>query len=154
MIDELSTERKREYKEAFEMFDTKKDGSIALNDYENVLKFLKLDPNKFQSIIREHELNGENIIQFEEFMTEINSKKSEKEILLKEKDDDLKGIINAFKFFENEKEGKISTLEFKNILTSEEGGIISEDEIDLLVSEFDKDGYIDYTLLVNTLSKK
>ena len=154
MLDELSSERKREYKEAFEMFDTKKDGSISLNDYENILKFLKLAPSKFQAIIHDHEINGEINIQFEEFMTEINSKKSEKEILSKEKDDDQEGIINAFKFFDNEKEGKISTLEFKNILTSDEGGIISEDEIDLLVSEFDKDGYIDYSLLVNSLLKK
>ena len=108
MLDELSSERKREYKEAFEMFDTKKDGFISLNDYENVLKILKLDPNKFHSIIHEHENKGENMIQFEEFMTDINTKKNEKELLSKEKDDKDDEIINAFKYFEKDKEGKIS----------------------------------------------
>ena len=154
MLDELSSERKREYKEAFEMFDYKKDGFISINDYENVLKILKLDPSKFKSIIKEHEINGENMIQFEAFMTDINSKKNEKELISKEKDDNEDEILNAFKYFENEKEGKISTLEFKNILSSEEGEHLNEDEIDLLISIFDNEGYIDYTQFVNTLLKK
>ena len=154
MLDELSSERKREYKEAFEIFDSKKDGSILLSDYENVLKFLKLDPNKFQAIIHDHDINGDTTIQFEEFMTEINSKKNEKDLLSKEKDDNEEEIINAFKFFDTEHEGKINSLEFKDILMSEEGGTLSEDEIDFLISEFDKDGYIDYTEFVNALLKK
>ena len=154
MLDELTSERKREYKEAFEMFDTKKDGFISINDYENVLKMLKLDPSKFQSIIHEHDVNGDNLIQFEEFMTEINYKKNEKELLSKEKDDNEEEILNAFKYFESDQEGKISTKEFKNILSSEEGGHLNEDEIDLLISIFDKEGYIDYTEFINALLKK
>ena len=154
MLDELSSERKREYKEAFEMFDTKKDGTILLSDYENVLKFLKLDPNKFQSNIHEHDINGDGIVQFEDFITEINSKKNEKELLSKEKDDDEEEILNAFKYFEKEEEGKISTTDFKNILMSDEGGNLNEEEIDLLISEFEKDGYIDITEFVNSLLKK
>ena len=154
MLDELSSERKREYKEAFEMFDTKKDGSILLSDYENVLKILKLDPEKFQSNIHEHDINGDTVVEFEEFMTEINSKKNEKDIFSKEKDDDEGEILNAFKYFEKEEEGKISTDEFKNILMSEEGANLSEEEIELLISEFDKDGYIDYTEFINFFLKK
>ena len=153
MLDGLSSERKREYKEAFEMFDTKKDGSILLSDYENVLKYLKLDPTKFQAIIQDHNMNGETSIQFEDFMTEINLKKSEKEILSKEKDDDEEEIKNAFKYFDNEQKGKISTTEFKDILMSEEGGNIDNDEIELLISEFAKDGYIDFNEFVNYLKK-
>ena len=153
MLDGLSSERKREYKEAFEMFDTKKDGSILLSDYENVLKYLKLDPTKFQAIIQDHNMNGETSIQFEDFMTEINLKKSEKEILSKEKDDDEEEIKNAFKYFDNEQKGKISTTEFKDILMSEEGGNIDNDEIELIISEFAKDGYIDFNEFVNYLKK-
>ena len=136
------------------MFDTKKDGTILLSDYENVLKFLKLDPNKFQSNIHEHDINGDGIVQFEDFITEINSKKNEKELLSKEKDDDEEEILNAFKYFEKEEEGKISTTDFKNILMSDEGGNLNEEEIDLLISEFEKDGYIDITEFVNSLLKK
>ena len=154
MLDELSSERKREYKEAFEIFDSKKDGSISLNDYENVLKFLKLDPNKFQTIIHDHDINGDTTVQFEDFMTEINSKKNEKDLLSKEKDDNEEEILNAFKFFDSENEGKINSFEFKNILMSEEGGTLSEEEIDFLISEFDKNGYIDYVEFVNALLKK
>ncbi len=154
MLDELSSERKREYKEAFEMFDTKKDGTILLSDYENVLKYLKLDPGKFKSNIHDHEINGDGIVQFEDFMTEVNSKKSEKELISREKEDDEEEILNAFKIFEKKNKGKISTVEFKDILMSEEGGNLNEDEIDLLISEFDKEGYIDYVEFVNSLTKK
>ena len=154
MLDELSSERKREYKEAFEMFDTKKDGTILLSDYENVLKYLKLDPGKFKSNIHDHEINGDGIVQFEDFMTEVNSKKSEKELISREKEDDEEEILNAFKIFEKKNKGKISTVEFKDILMSEEGGYLNEDEIDLLISEFDKEGYIDYVEFVNSLTKK
>ena len=154
MLDELNSERKREYKEAFEMFDTKKDGTILLSDYENVLKYLKLDPGKFKSNIHDHEINGDGIVQFEDFMTEVNSKKSEKELISREKEDDEEEILNAFKIFEKKNKGKISTVEFKDILMSEEGGNLNEDEIDLLISEFDKEGYIDYVEFVNSLTKK
>ena len=154
MLDELSSERKREYKEAFEMFDTKKDGTILLSDYENVLKYLKLDPGKFQTNIHDHEINGDGVVQFEDFMTEVNAKKSEKELISKEKEDDVEEILNAFKIFEKKQKGKISTIEFKDILMSEEGGNLNEDEIDLLIKEFDKEGYIDYVEFVNSLTKK
>ena len=154
MLDELSSERKREYKEAFEMFDTKKDGTILLSDYENVLKYLKLDPGKFKSNIHDHEINGDGVVQFEDFMTEVNAKKSEKELISKEKEDDVEEILNAFKIFENKQKGKISTVEFKDILMSEEGGNLNEEEIDLLIKEFDKEGYIDYVEFVNSLTKK
>ena len=154
MLDELSSERKREYKEAFEMFDTKKDGTILLSDYENVLKYLKLDPGKFKSNIHDHEINGDGVVQFEDFMTEVNAKKSEKELISKEKEDDVEEILNAFKIFEKKQKGKISTVEFKDILMSEEGGNLNEEEIDLLIKEFDKEGYIDYVEFVNSLTKK
>ena len=100
MLDELSSERRREYKEAFEMFDHKKDGSILLSDYENVLKILKLDPTKFQQNIHEHDINGDTVVEFEDFMTEINSKKNEKDLLSKDGDDNETEIMNAFKYFE------------------------------------------------------
>ena len=154
MLDELSSERKREYKEAFEMYDTKKDGTILLSDYENVLKYLKLDPGKFQVNIHDHEINGDAVVQFEDFMTEVNAKKSEKDLISKEKEDDEEEILNAFKIFEKKQKGKISTVEFKDILMSEEGGNLNEEEIDLLISEFDKEGYIDYVEFVNSLAKK
>ena len=154
MLDELSSERKREYKEAFEMFDTKKDGTILLSDYENVLKYLKLDPGKFKSNIHDHEINGDGVVQFEDFMTEVNAKKSEKELISKEKEDDVEEILKAFKIFEKKQKGKISTVEFKDILMSEEGGNLNEEEIDLLIKEFDKEGYIDYVEFVNSLTKK
>ena len=154
LLDELSQERKREYKEAFEMYDIKKDGSILLSDYENVLKFLNLDPTKFELDIHEHEINGDNYVKFEEFMTEINAKKNETEILSKGKDDDIKEVLNIFKSFENGNDGEISITQFREILSSEGGGNLKEEEIDNLISILDKGGYINYKEFIDTLFVK
>ena len=80
MLDKLSEERQREYKESFEIYDIKRDGSIKLSDYENVLKLLKLNVKEFQDIIHKYNLKGIETVKFEEFLTDINSMKSEKQL--------------------------------------------------------------------------
>ena len=72
MLDKLSDERKKEYKESFEIYDIKKDGSILLSDYEKVLKLLKLNIDEFQRIFQEYSLKGRDSIRFEDFIKDIN----------------------------------------------------------------------------------
>ena len=154
MLDKLSEERKREYKESFEIYDTKKDGSISLSDYENVLKLLNLNIYEFQDIIQDHNLKGMETIKFEQFITDINSMKDEKQLIIEEQEEDKKQLINAFKNFEEDEEGKISIDDFKEILTSNENGATTDEEIEFLISQFGKDGYIDYTEFINVLLNK
>ena len=154
MLDKLSEERKREYKESFEIYDTKKDGSISLSDYENVLKLLNLNIYEFQDIIQEHNLKGMETIKFEQFITDINSMKDEKQLIIEEQEEDKKQLISAFKNFEEDEEGKISIDDFKEILTSNENGATTDEEIEFLISQFGKDGYIDYTEFINVLLNK
>ena len=154
MLDKLSEERKKEYKESFEIYDTKKDGSISLSDYENVLKLLKLSTYEFQDIIQDHNLKGMESIKFEEFITDINSMKDEKQLIMEEQEEDKEKLINAFKCFEEDQEGKISIDNFKEILKSDENGATTEEEIEFLISQFGKDGYIDYKEFINLLLNK
>ena len=154
MLDKLSEERKREYKESFEIYDTKKDGSISLSDYENVLKLLNLNIYEFQDIIQDHNLKRMETIKFEQFITDINSMKDEKQLIIEEQEEDKKQLINAFKNFEEDEEGKISIDDFKEILTSNENGATTDEEIEFLISQFGKDGYIDYTEFINVLLNK
>ena len=155
MLDKLSDERKKEYKESFEIYDTKKDGSILLSDYEKVLKLLKLNTEKFQKIIQKHTLKGQETIKFEDFITEINSMENEEELILKEKEEDKEKLKNAFKNFEENEDGKISIEQFKEILkTSDKNGFPKEEEIKFLISQFGKDGYIDYNDFIDTLLNK
>ena len=154
MLDLLNNERIKEYKESFEIYDKKRDGAILLRDYENVLKLLNLNVDEFQNIIQDHNLKGEEAINFENFITDINSMKNEEDIIIEEKDEDKDKLINAFKGFEDGQEGKISIEDFKEILKSDEEHSTSQKEIEFLISQFAKDGFIDYNEFIDALLKK
>ena len=155
MLDKLSNERKKEYKESFEIFDIKKDGTIPLRDYENVLKLLKINTNEFKNIINEYNLKGIETIKFEDFITDINSMENEKKLIIEEKEkEDEDQLINAFRSFESNKQGKISINDFKEILKLNENGMIPKEEEEFLISQFEKDGYIDYLEFINILLNK
>ena len=155
MLDKLSNERKKEYKESFEIFDIKKDGTIPLRDYENVLKLLKINTNEFKNIINEYNLKGIETIKFEDFITDINSMENEKKLIIEEKEkEDEDQLINAFRSFESNKQGKISINDFKEILKLNENGMIPKEEEEFLISQFEKDGYIDYLEFINALLNK
>ena len=133
MLDKLSDERKKEYKDSFEIYDIKKDGTIPLRDYENVLKLLKINTGEFQNVINEYNLKGIEVIKFEDFITDINSMENEKKLIIEEKEDDEELLIKAFKSFEGNKEGKISFNDFKEILKSNENGNIPKEEVELIL---------------------
>ena len=133
MLDKLSDERKKEYKESFEIYDIKKDGSILLSDYEKVLKLLKLNIDEFQRIFQEYSLKGRDSIRFEDFIKDINSMQNEEELIIEEKEEDIDKLINAFKNFEEDEEGKISIENFKEILKSNGDVIIKDEEIKLIL---------------------
>ena len=155
MLDKLNDERKKEYKESFEIFDIKKDGTIPLRDYENVLKLLKINTNEFKNIINEYNLKGVETIKLEDFITDINSMENEKKLIIEEKEkEDEDQLINAFRSFESNKQGKISINDFKEILKLNENGIIPKEEEEFLISQFEKDGYIDYLEFINALLNK
>ena len=120
-----------------------------------MLKLLKLNTEKFQNIIQKHTLKGQETIKFEDFITEINSMENEEELILKEKEEDKEKLKNAFKNFEENEDGKISIEQFKEILkTSDKNGFPKEEEIKFLISQFGKDGYIDYNDFIDTLLNK
>ena len=155
MLDKLNDERKKEYKESFEIFDIKKDGTIPLRDYENVLKLLKINTNEFKNIINEYNLKGVETIKLEDFITDINSMENEKKLIIEAKvKEDEDQLINAFRSFESNKQGKISINDFKEILKLNENGIIPKEEEEFLISQFEKDGYIDYLEFINALLNK
>ena len=79
---------------------------------------------------------------------------NEKKLIIEEKEDDEEQLIKAFKSFEGNKEGKISFNDFKEILKSNENGNIPKEEVEFLISQFGKDGYIDYFEFINALLNK
>lgn len=73
--DEISPERKKEYQDAFEMFDKDKDGTISAKELANVMETLvgqKPSMDEITSMIKEVDLNSDGKIELGEFIQSSN----------------------------------------------------------------------------------
>ena len=66
---ELSDEQKQEIKEAFDLFDADKDGSIDYHELKVAMRALGFDLKKAEvlKILRDHDKTGHNVIEYEDF---------------------------------------------------------------------------------------
>ena len=132
--DEISPELKKQYQDAFEMFDKDKDGTITAKELANVMETLtgeKPSLDEINSMIKEVDLNSDGKIELEEFITLMmkNSPDTQQE----------EEVINAFRVFDKEGNGLIQTDELKHIMMTI-GDKMTEDEADEMIHEADIDG--------------
>ena len=146
MFTGIPTERIKEYKEAFEIFDKNKDGNITAYELANVMKSLNMDPTEDEllEMINEVDLDGNGEIDFEEFVTLMNRRSKET--------DTEEDVISAFKMFDRGMLGKISVTELRQIM-KEYNEEYSNEELDEMLREADTDmdGYIDYEDIIGKL---
>ena len=139
MLEDIPQDRRKEYQEAFEMFDVNKDGSISKKELEHILRSLNEDPDEeeIQQLLDEVDVDGNGEIDFEEFVALMG--KRQKQIDLEAE------IVNAFKVFDKEENDLISITELRHIL-SNLNDFMTEDEIDdmLFEADSDYDGFINY----------
>lgn len=66
---ELSEEQKQEIKEAFELFDTDKDGCVDYHELKVAMRALGFDLKKAEvlKILRDHDKTGHGLMDFEDF---------------------------------------------------------------------------------------
>ena len=66
---ELSDEQKQEIKEAFELFDTDKDGCVDYHELKVAMRALGFDMNKAEvlKILRDHDKTNHGLMDFEDF---------------------------------------------------------------------------------------
>lgn len=66
---ELTDEQKQEIKEAFELFDTDKDGCIDYHELKVAMRALGFDLKKAEvlKILRDHDKTGHGLMDFEDF---------------------------------------------------------------------------------------
>ncbi|XP_054845602.1 uncharacterized protein LOC129336498 [Eublepharis macularius] len=130
---ELSEEQKREIREAFDLFDTDESGSIDVKELKVALHALGFEPKKgeIRKMVAEIGKDDRSFINFEEFLAMIMQKMSEK--------DNKQEILKAFQLFDTDGTGKIS---FQNLkaATSELGEDISDEELQEMIEEGDRDG--------------
>mmetsp|Transcript_8162 Transcript_8162/g.14238 ORF Transcript_8162/g.14238 Transcript_8162/m.14238 type:complete len:152 (+) Transcript_8162:182-637(+) len=130
----LSDDEVADLKEAFSMFDIDGDGTITLVELKEVMKSLGQNPTERELIqmIKSVDDNGDNEIDFEEFLILMSSKKPSN-------DDPDKELRDAFAVFDADGSGSISRSELKKLMKNL-GQSLSDAELDAMMDEVDTDG--------------
>ena len=146
MFDNISENKIKEYKSIFDLNDNNKDGNVTLDELANILKAINISSSdeEIKEIIMELELEGNDEINFENFVSIVNRRDKDA--------DNEEEVIKAFKFFDKEGNGLININELKNIMLSV-GKNISEEELNDMLKEadIDMDGYINYEEFIRSL---
>ncbi len=129
----LSSDEIEEIKEAFDIFDVDKSGSISVSELLKAMKTLGFDsknPAIFNMISdMDHDGNGE--IEFEEFLDMMTARISDKNT--------KQDLERVFKLFDDDKTGHITVDNLKRV-ARELGEDISEEELKEIILRADLDG--------------
>jgi len=129
---QLTDEQKQEIKEAFELFDTDKDGAIDYHELKVAMRALGFDLKKAEvlKILRDHDNSGRDLMDFDDF-----AKIMSERILAR---DPTEEIRRAFQLFDEDNTGKISLRNLRRV-AKEVGERLEDDELQAMIDEFDLD---------------
>ena len=130
---ELTEEQKQEIKEAFDLFDTDKTGTIDYHELKVAMRALGFDVKKQEvlGLMREYDRDGAGQIEYPDFLEIMTQKIAER--------DPVEEILKAFKLFDEDSTGRISLRNLRRV-ARELGEDLSDDELQAMIDEFDKDG--------------
>lgn len=122
-----------ELRETFEMFDTNKDGTICKEELKSVIEKvdINLTEDQFNELVDTLDRNGDDKIEFEEFVKEMSSKLS--------KVNRKKDLRNTFNYFDSDDSGSIERKELFMIMKRFQPSITEED-VAQIISTIDDDG--------------
>ena len=125
---DIPEDKVAEYKEAFDMFDRNKKGTISIGDIVKIMKNFgyPMTKEEARSLVSNVDASGDGEVDFEEF------------VMIMEKqahnlnDDE---VLLAFREFDKNDDGKITNREFKYILTHVGEDPFTEEEVDDLFKD-------------------
>lgn len=148
LIERLSEEQIAEFKEAFQIFDTDGDGTISTKELCTAMRSLGQNPSEEEiaEIISKVDEDNSGTVDFNEFLGLMAKK-------LIEAENEEDQLINLFKLFDRDGNGKISANELLLVIRSS-GENLSETEIYEMIQNADKDGdgYIDYEEFIRLMN--
>nr|CDS23128.1 centrin 3 [Echinococcus granulosus] len=129
----LSPAQMQEISEAFALFDNDKDNRLSPYEFKVALVALgfELKPTEISELLQSVDLTADDKIAFRDFFSIVKK-------LIQERDP-ITEIVQAFKLFDEESSGKISYRTLKKI-AKELGENLSDDELHVMIDEFDRDG--------------
>lgn len=129
---ELSDEQKQEIKEAFELFDTDKDGAVDYHELKVAMRALGFDLKKAEVLktLRDHDKTGHGLLEYDDF-----AKIMTERILARDPMDEIR---RAFQLFDDDNTGKISIRNLRRV-AKEIGDRLEDDELQAMIDEFDLD---------------
>ncbi|XP_021367627.1 calmodulin-beta-like [Mizuhopecten yessoensis] len=140
------------YRECFDIFDEDKSGNIDSRELGNVLRALGFNPTEqnVKEYLTKIDTDKSNTIEYEEFRNFIINLEQKKP----EPDQLRSDLLAAFKLFDLDGNGFLSSDELKNIVKTM-GESLTEDDCKNLVQEADSDndGHVDYAEFVERMLK-
>ncbi|KAL0571590.1 Calcium-binding component of the spindle pole body (SPB) half-bridge [Marasmius crinis-equi] len=129
---ELTEDQKQEIKEAFELFDTDKDGKIDYHELKVAMRALGFDLKKAEvlKLLRDNDKTGQGFMNFEDFAIAMSER-----ILARDPNEEIR---RAFHLFDDDNTGKISLKNLRRV-AKEIGDRLEEDELQAMIDEFDLD---------------
>ena len=129
---DLSEEQKQEIKEAFDLFDTNKTGTIDYHELKVAMRALGFDVKKPEvvELMNEYDREQTGAIEYPDFLDIMTQKIRNR--------DPMEEILKAFKLFDEDNSGRISLRNLKRV-ARELGENLSDDELQAMIDEFDKD---------------
>lgn len=133
MAENLTDEQIQEFKEAFNLYDKDGDGTITILELGTVMRSLGQNPSEaeLQDLLNEVDNDGNCVIDFLEFL-EMMAKKGNHT----NSEDEL---IEAFKVFDKDGNGFITSKELKHVMTNL-GEKLTIEEAEEMINEADLDG--------------
>merc|ERR1711998_134878 len=130
---EMTEEQKKEVKEAFDLFDTDGSGAIDAKELKIAMQALGFEPtsDEIAKMMKDIDADGNATVEFEEFLEMMEGKMSGK--------DPFEEMKKAFKLYDKDGKGKI-TIRHTPRVGKELGEALSEDELQAILDESDRDG--------------
>lgn len=145
----FTEDQKKEFKEAFKLFDTDNNDEISSQELGELMRKLGLKPTESElaDMINEIDYDGSNSIDFNEFISLISRKMGEDGI--------EKELKEAFKIFDADGSNTMETEHFKKII-KELSNTLTDDEIKDMIAEADPntDGRIEFDDLIKIMLGK
>ncbi|CAG9333219.1 unnamed protein product [Blepharisma stoltei] len=129
---ELSEEQKQEIKEAFDLFDTDKTGSIDYHELKVAMRALGFDVKKLEVIdlMRQYDKENSGRIDYQDFLDIMTQKIGDR--------DPKEEVLKAFRLFDDDGTGYITLKNLRRV-ARELGEHLSDEELKAMIDEFDKD---------------